>query len=189
MFRRMAKIVHLDSASQNPAFDNPRLQVRHEEGRPLFLLRKRRPGKSPSVPAPLHNKQRRACGCYHKYADRKEDGETSQNVRRKAATCIERGSDCRDEGRAVAHDRGKNKGLKRFCALTEVRTPMRKEDGCLFYDLHVAADDPSKFLFSRELGEQRASRRSRPNAAHRQLRARVKELSFPAAKTWWKKIV
>ena len=32
-------------------------------------------------------------------------------------------------------------------ALTEVLTPTRKEEGCLFYDLHVAADDPSKFLF------------------------------------------
>ena len=27
-------------------------------------------------------------------------------------------------------------------ALTEVLTPTRQEDGCLFYDLHVAADDP-----------------------------------------------
>ena len=32
-------------------------------------------------------------------------------------------------------------------ALTEVLMPTRREDGCLFYDLHVAADDPSKFLF------------------------------------------
>jgi quinol monooxygenase YgiN len=32
-------------------------------------------------------------------------------------------------------------------ALTEVLMPTRQEDGCLFYDMHVAADDPSKFLF------------------------------------------
>src|SRR6202790_4578964 len=32
-------------------------------------------------------------------------------------------------------------------ALAEVLTPTRQENGYLFYDLHVAADDPSKFLF------------------------------------------
>jgi quinol monooxygenase YgiN len=31
-------------------------------------------------------------------------------------------------------------------ALTGVLTPARQDDGCLFYDLRVAADDPSKFL-------------------------------------------
>jgi quinol monooxygenase YgiN len=32
-------------------------------------------------------------------------------------------------------------------ALTQVLAPTRQEPGCLFYNLHVAADDPTKFLF------------------------------------------
>jgi len=32
-------------------------------------------------------------------------------------------------------------------ALTEVLAPTHREDGCLFYDLHVASDNPGKFLF------------------------------------------
>ena len=74
-------------------------------------------------------------------------------------------------------------------ALTEVLTPTREEDGCLFYDLHVAADDPSKFLFH-ESWASNAHHDAHDQTAHIQrLRSRIKELSLPAAKTWWVKII
>jgi quinol monooxygenase YgiN len=73
-------------------------------------------------------------------------------------------------------------------ALTEVLTPTRQEDGCLFYDLHVAADDPSKFLFH-ESWASNAHHDAHDQTPHIQrLRARIKELSLPAAKAWWEKI-
>ena len=81
---------------------------------------------------------------------------------------------------------GKEAELRK--ALTEVLTPTRQEDGCLFYDLHVAADDPSKFLFH-ESWASNAHHEAHDRTPHIQrLRARIKELSLPAAKTWWEKI-
>lgn len=74
-------------------------------------------------------------------------------------------------------------------ALTEVLAPTRKEDGCLFYDLHVAADDPSKFLFHESWVSQ-AHHHAHDQTPHIQrLLPRIKELSSPPAKTWWEKIV
>lgn len=74
-------------------------------------------------------------------------------------------------------------------ALTEVLAPTRLEDGCLFYDLHVAADDPSKFLFH-ESWESDAHHDAHDRTPHIQrLRGKIKDLSFPAAKAWWEKIV
>ena len=74
-------------------------------------------------------------------------------------------------------------------ALTDVVAPTRQEDGCLFYDLHVAADDPSKFLFH-ESWASNAHHEAHDRTPHIQrLRSRIKELSLPAAKTWWEKIV
>ena len=40
---------------------------------------------------------------------------------------------------------GKETELKE--ALIDLVAPTRKEAGCINYDLHVAPDDPSKFLF------------------------------------------
>ena len=74
-------------------------------------------------------------------------------------------------------------------ALTEVLAPTRQEDGCLFYDLHVAANDPSKFLFH-ESWASSAHHEAHDRMPHIQrLRARIRELSLPADKTWWERIV
>ena len=81
---------------------------------------------------------------------------------------------------------GKELELKE--ALTEVLAPTRQEEGCLFYDLHVAADDPSKFLFH-ESWASKAHHEAHDLTPHIQrLRSRIKELSLPAVKTWWEKI-
>ncbi|MGA2028939.1 MAG: putative quinol monooxygenase [Verrucomicrobiota bacterium] len=40
---------------------------------------------------------------------------------------------------------GKEAELRKM--LTGLLVPTRKEDGCINYDLHVAPDNPSKFLF------------------------------------------
>jgi len=40
---------------------------------------------------------------------------------------------------------GKESELRKI--LTSLLAPTRKEAGCINYDLHVAADDPAKFLF------------------------------------------
>ena len=73
-------------------------------------------------------------------------------------------------------------------ALLEVLTPTRQEDGCLFYDLHVAADDPSKFLFH-ESWASKAHHAAHDGTPHiQQLRSRINELSLPAVKAWWETI-
>jgi quinol monooxygenase YgiN len=73
-------------------------------------------------------------------------------------------------------------------ALTDVLEPTRKEDGCLFYDLHVATDDPSKLLFHESWASQ-AHHAAHDRTPHIQaLRARIGELSLPAVKNWWEKI-
>ena len=70
-------------------------------------------------------------------------------------------------------------------ALTDVLTPTRQEAGCLFYNLHVAADDPSKFLFheSWASGAHHAAHDLTPHI--QRLRSVIKELSLPAVKAWW----
>jgi len=81
---------------------------------------------------------------------------------------------------------GKEAELKE--ALTEVVAPTRQEDGCLFYDLHVAVDDPSKFLFH-ESWSSNAHHEAHDRTPHIQrLRSRIGELSLPADKHWWEKI-
>jgi quinol monooxygenase YgiN len=73
-------------------------------------------------------------------------------------------------------------------ALTGLLEPTRKEDGCLFYDLHVAEDDPSKLLFH-ESWTSREHHAAHDGTPHIQaLRARIGELSLPAVKNWWEKI-
>ena len=74
-------------------------------------------------------------------------------------------------------------------ALTEVLAPTRREEGCLFYDLHVADGDPSKFLFY-ESWASKAHHEAHDLTPHIQrLRSRIRELSDPAVKAWWEKIV
>lgn len=81
---------------------------------------------------------------------------------------------------------GKEEELR--AALTAVLAPTRQEDGCLFYDLHVAEDDPSKLLFH-ESWASRAHHAAHDQTPHIQgLRARIRELSLPAVKNWWEKI-
>ena len=73
-------------------------------------------------------------------------------------------------------------------ALTDVLTPTRQEAGCLFYDLHVAADDPSKFLFH-ESWSSPAHHAAHDLTPHIQsLRSVIKELSLPPVKGWWDKL-
>jgi quinol monooxygenase YgiN len=73
-------------------------------------------------------------------------------------------------------------------ALTEAVAPTRQEEGCLFYDLHVDAGDPSKFLFHESWASQ-AHHEAHDRTAHiGRLRSRLKELSLPAVKAWWEKI-
>ena len=72
--------------------------------------------------------------------------------------------------------------------LTGLLEPTRKEDGCLFYDLHVNTNDPSKFLFHESWMSQdhHAAHDKTPHI--QAMRARIGELSLPAVKNWWEKI-
>jgi quinol monooxygenase YgiN len=74
-------------------------------------------------------------------------------------------------------------------ALTDVLAPTRNEEGCLFYDLHIAADDPSKFLFHESWASDTHHEAHDRTPHIQQLRARLKEISFPAVKNRWEKIV
>jgi quinol monooxygenase YgiN len=81
---------------------------------------------------------------------------------------------------------GKEAELRK--ALTDLLAPTRQEDGCLFYDLHVAADNPSRFLFHESWASD-AHHDAHDRTPHIQaLRARMGELSLPPLKTWWEKI-
>lgn len=81
---------------------------------------------------------------------------------------------------------GKEAELNR--ALTAMLAPTRKEAGCINYDLHVAPDDPSKFLFYENWvsKEHHAAHDKTPHVQG--LRARINELSFPPVKSFWEKI-
>jgi quinol monooxygenase YgiN len=81
---------------------------------------------------------------------------------------------------------GKETALRE--ALTEVLAPTRAEEGCLFYDLHVDANDPSKFLFHESWATKahHAAHDLTPHIAT--LRAKLKDLTQPAVKAWWEKI-
>ena len=69
--------------------------------------------------------------------------------------------------------------------LTDLLEPTRKEDGCLYYNLHVATDDPSKFLFHESWASE-AHHAAHDQTKHIQaLRSRLAELSLPIVKNWW----
>ncbi|HEY3932893.1 MAG TPA: putative quinol monooxygenase [Verrucomicrobiae bacterium] len=72
--------------------------------------------------------------------------------------------------------------------LTGLLAPTRAEAGCINYDLHIAADDPSKFLFY-ENWASKAHHEAHDKTPHIQnLRARINEISLPPVKTFWEKI-
>lgn len=72
--------------------------------------------------------------------------------------------------------------------LTGLLAPTRTEDGCINYDLHIAPDDPAKFLIY-ENWASKAHHKAHDKTPHVQnLRARIKELSLPPVKGFWKKI-
>jgi quinol monooxygenase YgiN len=73
-------------------------------------------------------------------------------------------------------------------ALTDVLAPTRREDGCLFYDLHVDTADPSRFLFHESWASDEHHKAHDRTPHIQALRARIGELSLPAVKTWWEKI-
>jgi quinol monooxygenase YgiN len=81
---------------------------------------------------------------------------------------------------------GKEEELRK--ALSDVVAPTRREEGCLFYDLHVAEGDSGRFLFHESWATQ-AHHAAHDQTPHIQaLRARMRELSAPQVKTWWEKI-
>ena len=81
---------------------------------------------------------------------------------------------------------GKEMELNRV--LTSMLAPTRREAGCINYDLHVAPDDPAKFLFYENWTskEHHAAHDKTPHVQN--LRARINELSFPPVKVFWEKV-
>jgi quinol monooxygenase YgiN len=73
-------------------------------------------------------------------------------------------------------------------ALTGLLAPTRREAGCINYDLHIAPDDPSKFLFY-ENWTSRTHHEAHDKTPHVQsLRARINEISLQPVKTFWEKL-
>jgi quinol monooxygenase YgiN len=67
--------------------------------------------------------------------------------------------------------------------------PTRKEDGCINYDLHVAPDDPSKFLFYENWTTQAHLDRHAETPHIQNLVARTDELcAEPLKLNFWEKI-
>jgi quinol monooxygenase YgiN len=79
---------------------------------------------------------------------------------------------------------GKESELREI--LAGLLAPTRKESGCINYDLHVAADNPAKFLFY-ENWTTRAHLDAHGETAHIQnLRARMDELcAEPPQLVFW----
>jgi len=67
--------------------------------------------------------------------------------------------------------------------------PTREEEGCINYDLHVAADDPSKFLFYENWTTQAHLDKHGESAHIQNLVRRMDELCVEDLKlSFWKKI-
>lgn len=81
---------------------------------------------------------------------------------------------------------GKEVELKK--ALTTILAPTRQEAGCLFYNLHVAADNPARFLFHESWAskEHHAAHDQTPHI--RNLLACIDELAFPPSIARWEMI-
>jgi len=71
-------------------------------------------------------------------------------------------------------------------ALTGLVTPTRQESGCHNYDLHVASDDPAKFLFHENWTSQAHLDAHLQSPHIKSLLMRVDELcvAFPSVTTW-----
>jgi quinol monooxygenase YgiN len=81
---------------------------------------------------------------------------------------------------------GKEAELRK--TLLGLLAPTRAEVGCINYDLHIAPDDPSKFLFF-ENWASKAHHEAHDKTPHVQnLRARINEISLPPVKGFWEKI-
>jgi quinol monooxygenase YgiN len=67
--------------------------------------------------------------------------------------------------------------------------PTRKEDGCINYDLHVAPDDPSKFLFYENWTSEAHLNKHGETPHIQNLLTRVDELcAEPLKLNFWEKI-
>jgi len=81
---------------------------------------------------------------------------------------------------------GKEAELRKV--LTGLLAPTRKESGCINYDLHIAADDPSKFLFYENWTSEAHLNRHGETPHVRDLLARMDELCVePLKLTFWEK--
>jgi len=72
--------------------------------------------------------------------------------------------------------------------LTGMLAPTRQEPGCLNYDLHIAPEDPSKFLFYENWASKEHHQAHDKTPHVQNLRARINELSLPLVKDFWQKI-
>ena len=79
---------------------------------------------------------------------------------------------------------GKEAELKK--ALISLVTPTRKEAGCLNYDLHVSAEDPTKFLFHENWTSKAHLDAHLKNTHIQVLMSRLEELcvGMPELTTW-----
>jgi quinol monooxygenase YgiN len=81
---------------------------------------------------------------------------------------------------------GKEAELRK--TLLGLLAPTREEAGCINYDLHIAPDDPAKFLFY-ENWASKSHHEAHDKTPHVQnLRARINEISLPPVKSFWEKI-
>jgi quinol monooxygenase YgiN len=81
---------------------------------------------------------------------------------------------------------GKEAELRK--TLLGLLAPTRAEAGCINYDLHIAPDDPTKFLFY-ENWASKSHHEAHDKTPHVQnLRSRINEISLPPVKSFWEKI-
>jgi quinol monooxygenase YgiN len=81
---------------------------------------------------------------------------------------------------------GKEAELRK--TLLGLLAPTRAEAGCINYDLHIAPDDPKKFLFY-ENWASKSHHEAHDKTPHVQnLRSRINEISLPPVKSFWEKI-
>ena len=73
-------------------------------------------------------------------------------------------------------------------ALAAMLAPTRQEAGCINYDLHVAPDDPAKFLFYENWASKEHHEAHDKTPHVQNLRAHINGLSFPPVKAFWEKI-
>jgi quinol monooxygenase YgiN len=72
--------------------------------------------------------------------------------------------------------------------LTGLLKPTRQEAGCINYDLHIATDDPAKFLFYENWASKEHHQAHDKTPHIQNLRAHIGELSLPPVKNFWEKM-